>query len=395
MAYDAFGLSIRKRAGSAVEGLPPTPLTLSTAAVPRSFGPAGLPTPPLSAGGRLFPSSSSSLSISTTASGGPPTPGAGSSPAARFLSAFGSPSSQLIATEPEPDAPGQLVPGHAHLTLGALLGSGAGTVVRLASSTSGPACAVKIVRLPPPGAPHAARTRTRLARERALWAALAHEHVLPLFGATQARGRAWFVTLPCAAGTLADAAAGSPALAGPLGRQTAAGLRYLHERGVVHRDIKLENVLVDDAGQARIADFGLAVQLRDGGASESESDASSDEDAPPPSGALAQRRQTTLAAHPSLVRHRTASTLAMSRTSSLSAQRGARERARHVPGSLPYAAPELLRAAPPPPARAQDVWALGCVLHALAAGGALPFEDAFEPRLVVKIQHGTCIRGRP
>jgi hypothetical protein len=110
-------------------------------------------------------------------------------------------------------------------------------------------------------------------------------------------------------------------------------------------------------------------------------------DAPPPSGALAQRRQTTHAAHPSLVRHRTASTLAMLRASSLSAQR---RRVRHVPGSLLYAAPELPRAARRRrrrrrPARAQDAWALGCVLHALAVGDALPFADAFEPRLVVKI----------
>ena len=37
-------------------------------------------------------------------------------------------------------------------------------------------------------------------------------------------------------------------------------LRYLHGRGVVHRDVKLANLLVDDAFNIVIADFGLSKQ---------------------------------------------------------------------------------------------------------------------------------------
>ncbi|PIO11938.1 hypothetical protein AB205_0111730, partial [Aquarana catesbeiana] len=37
------------------------------------------------------------------------------------------------------------------------------------------------------------------------------------------------------------------------------GLQFLHKRGIVHRDIKLGNILMDDKGHVRIADFGLAV----------------------------------------------------------------------------------------------------------------------------------------
>jgi serine/threonine protein kinase len=55
--------------------------------------------------------------------------------------------------------------------------------------------------------------------------------------------------------------------------------------------------------------------------------------------------------------------------------------------SLPYAPPELLRAPPPPPSLAQDIWALGVILHALLTG-KLPFVDAFDPRLQMKILRG-------
>ena len=46
-------------------------------------------------------------------------------------------------------------------------------------------------------------------------------------------------------------------------RQIVLGLEYLHQNKIMHRDIKGANILVDNTGLVKLADFGASKQIED------------------------------------------------------------------------------------------------------------------------------------
>jgi TolB-like protein/Tfp pilus assembly protein PilF/tRNA A-37 threonylcarbamoyl transferase component Bud32 len=97
-------------------------------------------------------------------------------------------------------------------------------------------------------------------------AKLQHPHILPLLDSGDAEGLLYYV-MPLAQGeSLHDRLAREQQL--PIDetirivQQVASGLDFAHRHGVIHRDIKPDNILLHD-GEALLADFGIALALRD------------------------------------------------------------------------------------------------------------------------------------
>jgi serine/threonine-protein kinase len=112
--------------------------------------------------------------------------------------------------------------------------------------------------------------RERFRREARAVARLSHPHVVQIFDLVEASGETgdWIVMEYVQGRSLADLLRERGALpagiAVDLARQVAEGLAAAHAQGLVHRDLKAENVMVTPAGQAKILDFGLARPLETG-----------------------------------------------------------------------------------------------------------------------------------
>jgi eukaryotic-like serine/threonine-protein kinase len=164
----------------------------------------------------------------------------------------------------------------------------------------------------------------RFLEEIRVTASLQHPHILPLFDSGSADGLLWYV-MPFVEGeTLRSRLARERRLpvadALQLVREMADALDYAHRHGIVHRDVKPENVLLQ-GGHALVSDFGIALALENAG------------------GPRITRTGITL-------------------------------------GTPSYMAPEQVAGDRPIDART-DVYALGAVLHEMLAGES-PFAAAYE-----------------
>jgi serine/threonine protein kinase len=156
-------------------------------------------------------------------------------------------------------------------------------------------------------------------RQEARAAAEVHEpHLVPIIEASDADGRHYLAVDYVAGGSLTDRIADKGRLDGAdvvrMVSEIAAGLDALHAAGIVHRDIKPQNILYALDGTAMLTDFGLA-----------------------------KGRAYTVLTQPG-----------------------------QVMGTLDYLAPELIRGEPATPLT--DVYALGCVAFESVTGKA-PFAD--------------------
>ena len=414
---DVAGLSSFTSAGSA----------LSSPAFPPIY------TPPAAARHPLFshhagPSSgaSSPTMFSDPGPSSPPSPtgssrSGGFSPASAFLSHFSSSSSlrppapstagdpsissATSAVSDEPlDAPGSRVLDY---TLGKLVGRGGFSSVRKATHVvTGAVLACKIVKRD--DLSDRSGSVEKFEEEIRTWRSLPrHPSLLPMLEILRTPTMTFFIMPYLPGGSLLDVLrreGGSEKTASKWfpgvvravaamheGFQPTEGGETLGAHGfegrMLHGDLKLDNFLVDHSGKVMVCDFYMAQFLGPRSRSPSPNTMSTTSASVPPPSSRG-RSSLPLPSKPT----RRSFPASQSQFQSVPLPNND-----HLPAlppqsfpsaSLPYAPPELLRTPPAPPSLAQDIWALGIILHALLTG-RLPFVDAFDPRLQMKILRGT------
>ncbi|MDG9718333.1 serine/threonine-protein kinase [Streptomyces sp. DH24] len=219
------------------------------------------------------------------------------------------------------DGPGRLLAGRYRVT--AQLGRGGmGVVWRAEDEVLGREVAVKELRTyTDADAPELADLRLRMQREARAAARVRHPGVVAVHDVTEVDGRPLIVMElvdgPSLDDVLRDRGTLDPREAAGIGAKVMDALAAAHRAGVLHRDVKPGNILLDRSGRVVLTDFGIATM----------------ED--PGDGAAT---------------HLT--------------------RSGELVGSLDYLAPERAQGAQP--GAASDVWALGATLYA-AVEGASPF----------------------
>ncbi len=115
----------------------------------------------------------------------------------------------------------------------------------------------------PPELAFRPEVRTRFLREAEMSARLSHPHVVPIYSVDEADGIVYFAMGLVEGESLAALLAREPRppvdTVRRILREVADALQYAHQMGVVHRDIKPDNILMESAtGRALVTDFGIA-----------------------------------------------------------------------------------------------------------------------------------------
>jgi serine/threonine-protein kinase len=157
------------------------------------------------------------------------------------------------------DAPADLLgKTHGPYRLDRLIGQGGFAWVFAGREPDGAAVAVKVLKPRYAGDP---QFEGRFRNESQTAAQLEHPNIIRIRAVSKSGGHVYFVMDLCA-----DSLAARIAREGPLAesdivriaRDVVAGLAFAHARGVIHRDLKPDNVLLQSDGRAVLSDFGVA-----------------------------------------------------------------------------------------------------------------------------------------
>jgi serine/threonine-protein kinase len=125
--------------------------------------------------------------------------------------------------------------------------------------------AVKVL---PPALIHDHNLCNRFQKEARLAASMTHPNIIPIYSVGQSKFGQPYIAMAYLSGGSLNARLKKAKL--PLDeainiiRGVLSGLSYAHENGIIHRDIKPDNILFTDLGLPVIADFGIAAALKPG-----------------------------------------------------------------------------------------------------------------------------------
>ncbi|HWW75802.1 MAG TPA: protein kinase, partial [Pyrinomonadaceae bacterium] len=107
--------------------------------------------------------------------------------------------------------------------------------------------------------------REQMMKEARAVARLEHPNICPVYSVEEIDGHHFIVMQYVEGETLAALMRRerlAPGRAAALAGQVASALAFAHARGVIHRDVKPQNIMVTAGGQAKVLDFGLAKFVR-------------------------------------------------------------------------------------------------------------------------------------